>query len=229
MKNDLPSKIKRGKPTFIRIKANKKEMKYNNDNVRRQDRLLEEDRAYALLREGEYGVLSMTTPTGGVYGIPLNFVWDGQENIYIHCAPRGRKLDCIALYPEVSFCVIGNTHVVPEQFSTNYSSIVLTCRARTGLSPEERMHALRLLMEKYTPEHLAAGKNMRKVIPPHGNHPSTDKGAQRKMQTDTMKGKDAPSPFPIQKIYFSTLSALFPLAASGATGPIHRCLQRSSD
>ena len=54
--------------------------------------------------------------------------------------------------------MIGNTHVVPEQFSTNYSSIVLTCRARTGLSPEERMHALRLLMEKYTPEHLAAGE-----------------------------------------------------------------------
>ena len=158
MKNALPAKIKRGKPTFIRIKANKKKMKYNNGNVRRQDRLLEEDRAYALLREGEYGVLSMTTPTGGAYGIPLNFVWDGQENIYIHCAPRGRKLDCIALYPEVSFCVIGNTHVVPEQFSTNYSSIVLTCRARTSLSPEERMHALRLLMEKYTPEHLAAGE-----------------------------------------------------------------------
>ena len=144
MKNALPTKIKRGKSTFIRIKSNKKKMKYNNDNVRRQDRLLEEDRAYALLREGEYGVLSMTTPTGGAYGIPLNFVWD--------------RLDCIALYPEVSFCVIGNTHVVPEQFSTNYSSIVLTCRARTGLSPEERMHALRLLMEKYTPEHLAAGE-----------------------------------------------------------------------
>ena len=132
-------------------------MKYNNDNVRRQDRLLEEDRAYALLREGEYGVLSMTTPTGGAYGIPLNFVWDRQENIYIHCAPRGRKLDCIALYPEVSFCVIGNTHVVPEQFSTNYSSIVLTCRARTGLSPEERMHALRLHRNIWPP-----GKNMRK-------------------------------------------------------------------
>ena len=62
MKNALPAKIKRGKPTFIRIKANKKNMKYNNDNVRRQDRLLEEDRAYALLREGEYGVLSMTPP-----------------------------------------------------------------------------------------------------------------------------------------------------------------------
>ena len=53
MKNAFPAKIKRSKPTFIRIKANKKEMKYNNDNVRRQDRLLEEDRAYALLRNLE--------------------------------------------------------------------------------------------------------------------------------------------------------------------------------
>lgn len=76
---------------------------------------------------------------------------------YLRLQKRKEKRT-FALYPEVSFCVIGNTHVVPEQFSTNYSSIVLTCRARTGLSPEERMHALRLLMEKYTPEHLAAGE-----------------------------------------------------------------------
>jgi uncharacterized protein len=34
-------------------------MKYNNDNVRRQDRLLAEDEARELLRTGEYGVLSM--------------------------------------------------------------------------------------------------------------------------------------------------------------------------
>ena len=79
MKNDLPSKIKRGKPTFIRIKANKKKMKYNNDNVRRQDRLLEEDRAYALLCEGEYGVLSMTTPTGGAYGSRSNSFGTGKK------------------------------------------------------------------------------------------------------------------------------------------------------
>ena len=228
MKNALPAKIKRGKPTFIRIKANKKEMKYNNDNVRRQDRLLEEDRAYALLREGEYGVLSMTTPTGGAYGIPLNFVWDGQENIYIHCAPQGRKLDCIALYPEVSFCVIGNTHVVPEQFSTNYSSIVLTCRARSFAGRTDARPPV-ADGEIHTGTSGRRGKICGKVIPPHGNHPATDSGVQWKMQTDTIKGKDAPSPFPIQKIYSSTLPVLFPLAASGASEAIHRCLQRPSD
>ena len=71
------------------------------------------------------------------------------------------------------------------------------------------------------------GKICGKVIPPYGNHPATRGGVQWKMQTDTIKGKDAPSPFPIQKIYSSTLPALFPQAVSGATGPIHRCLQRS--
>ena len=32
-------------------------MKYVNDRIRRQDRLMDEERAIELLREGEYGVL----------------------------------------------------------------------------------------------------------------------------------------------------------------------------
>ena len=224
MKNALPAKIKRGKPTFIRIKANKKEMKYNNDNVRRQDRLLEEDRAYALLREGEYGVLSMTTPTGGAYGIPLNFVWDGQENIYIHCAPQGRKLDCIALYPDWEYPC--RTRTIFHKLFLHRFDMPGTDRSFDGRTDARPPVADG---EIHTGTSGRRGKICGKVIPPHGNHPATDKGVQRKMQTDTIKGKNAPSPFPIQKIYSSTLPALFPLAASGATGPIHRCLQRSSD
>lgn len=71
--------------------------------------------------------------------------------------PAGRKLRCIAACPDVSFCVVGATGVVPEKFTTNYSSVVLSCRAEVGLSADERMHALQLLLEKYCPEHLAVG------------------------------------------------------------------------
>lgn len=89
-------------------------MEYTNEAVRRQDRLLDNERAYALLKEGEYGVLSMTDEAGkAAYGIPINYVWDGKDAIYLHCAPQGRKLRCIAAHPEVSFCVVGATHVVP--------------------------------------------------------------------------------------------------------------------
>ena len=64
-------------------------MKYVNDTVRRQDRLMDEERALELLRESEYGVLSMQDVDGSGYGVPLNYVWDGDHSIYIHCAPEG--------------------------------------------------------------------------------------------------------------------------------------------
>lgn len=49
-------------------------MKYVNETVRRQDRLLNEERALQLIRDSEYGVLSMVDADGGAYGLPLNYV-----------------------------------------------------------------------------------------------------------------------------------------------------------
>lgn len=132
-------------------------MNYDNEQVRRQDRLLEEEKATALLRTGEYGVLSVQAEEGGAYGIPINYIWDGDSAVYIHCAPEGRKLRCIEFCDRVSFCIVGKTHVISRQFTTEYESIVLSCRARTGLSEEERMHALRLLIDKYSPDDKPVG------------------------------------------------------------------------
>ena len=61
-------------------------MIYDNSNVRRQNRLMPEDKAYQLLQEGEYGVMSMITPEGMPYGIPINYVWDGNDSLYSHNA-----------------------------------------------------------------------------------------------------------------------------------------------
>lgn len=132
-------------------------MNYTNEQVRRQDRLLEEEKAIALLRTGEYGVLSMQAEEGGAYGIPVNYVWDEESAIYIHCAAAGRKLRCIELCNHVSFCIVGGTHVISHQFTTEYESVVLSCQAHTGLSEEERMHALHLLLDKYSPEDKTVG------------------------------------------------------------------------
>lgn len=130
---------------------------YDNSAVRRQDRLLAEDEARVLLRTGEYGVLSMVSEQGTAYGIPLSYVWDGGTSIYIHCAPEGRKLRALEQCADVSFCVVGRTRVIPDKFTTAYESIVVSCRAVRGLEPDERMAALRLLLEKYSPEDLEIG------------------------------------------------------------------------
>ena len=107
-------------------------MPYDNSAVRRQDRLLDEARARELLAGGRFGVLSLVDGDGA-YGIPVNYVWDGDDSLYVHCAPDGRKLRCIDRRDRVSFCVVGATEVCPAQFTTAYESIQLDSRARRGL------------------------------------------------------------------------------------------------
>lgn len=132
-------------------------MKYNNTTIRRQDRLLTEAAARRLLKQGEYGYLSMLREDGIPYGLPISYVWNNEDIIYLHCAPEGTKLRCIAHQPAVSFCVVGRTNVIPRQFTTEYESIVLQCQASTGLDETERKEALRLLIEKYAPDDVALG------------------------------------------------------------------------
>lgn len=127
------------------------EMRSINDTVRRQDRLLDEARAIELLRESEFGVLSMVSEGGG-YGIPVNFVWDGKSSIFIHCAPEGRKLRALKDNPNVSLCVIGRVHLLPRNFTTEYESAIFFGKARVGLTDDEKMDALHLLIDKLSPE-----------------------------------------------------------------------------
>ena len=134
-------------------------MKYTNQEVRRQDRTLEEERAFKILENGEYGVLSMCSADGeGAYGIPLSYAWNHKESVYIHCAPNGRKLQCINACDKVSFCVVGRTNVIAEKFTTGYESIVMRCTAHHNLPEEERREALRIFVGKYCPEFAAMGE-----------------------------------------------------------------------
>lgn len=71
--------------------------------------------------------------------------------------PRGRKLRCVERSPRVTFCVVGRTRVCPERFTTAYESIVVECRAVRGLDEGERMQALGLLLEKYSPDDVEVG------------------------------------------------------------------------
>lgn len=126
-------------------------MIYDNSEVRRRDRLLEEEAARHLLEQGEYGILSLVDEYGEAYGVCTNYVWDGDHSLYTHCAPEGRKLRCIDAHPQVSFTVIGHTQVVPEHFTTEYQSIVLCGTARRALSDDEKKKGLMLIVKKFAP------------------------------------------------------------------------------
>lgn len=122
--------------------------------VRRQNRILEDqDRIIELLNNSEFGFLSLGTGENGYsYGIPISYAYDEPTNsLYFHCAPEGHKLDALAKNNKVSFCVVGVTKPIAEQFTTLYESVIAFGTADTQLNNEEKRKALRLLVKKYSP------------------------------------------------------------------------------
>ena len=53
---------------------------------------------------------------------------------------------------KVSFCVVGEDEVIPEAFSTAYTSVIVFGRAEIVADEKEKREALRLLAERFSPE-----------------------------------------------------------------------------
>jgi len=131
-------------------------MAEEKSTMRRADRALSEEEARAILEQGEYGILSMIDPDGVPYAVPVSYAYDG-KTIYIHGANKGRKVSSLKNDPQVSFCVVGKTEVLPDKFSTLYESAVVSGTAEecTG---EEKIDALMHIVRKYSPDFLDRGE-----------------------------------------------------------------------
>jgi uncharacterized protein len=137
--------------------------------MRRQDRKLEQEASIEILKKGEYGVLSTIGENGYPYGIPVNYVYI-DDSIYFHSALEGQKLDNIQYTNKVSFCVVGQTEVLAEQFSTAYESVVVFGKA-SEVQEEEKTKAFLALIDKYSAaftekgrEYIEKAAHMTKVI-----------------------------------------------------------------
>ena len=124
--------------------------------MRRKDKEIGKDEAIDLLTECEYGVLSTVGNDGQPYGVPLNYAV--KDNcIYFHSTLTGHKIDNIDNNPKVSFCAVGDTNVLPSEFSTEYVSAVVFGVA-SEVQGTERYNALVLLLEKYSPDFMEDGR-----------------------------------------------------------------------
>lgn len=93
--------------------------------MRRKDSGISEEAALALLKAGEYGVLSVITPEEEPYGIPLSYV-HREGSLYFHSARDGLKMDCFTVSNKASFAVVGKTMpVYAKNFTTYYESVIV--------------------------------------------------------------------------------------------------------
>jgi hypothetical protein len=123
--------------------------------IRRTDRAISSHEAQRILEKGEFGVLSTASPEGHPYGVPINYACHG-DVIYFHCAREGHKLENLTANNRVSFCVVGQTEVLPEQFATKYESVIVFGKA-SELADDEKHTGLMELVKKYSPGFMAEG------------------------------------------------------------------------
>jgi len=123
--------------------------------MRRKDRSVTQKAAKSILNIGEYGVLSTVSDKGEPYGVPLSYCVI-ENSIYFHSAVDGEKIEHIEKNNKVSFCVVGETNVLPSKFSTEYESVIIFGEV-DEVHDVAKQKALEELVHKYSPEFAEKG------------------------------------------------------------------------
>ncbi|MCI8756372.1 MAG: pyridoxamine 5'-phosphate oxidase family protein [Oscillospiraceae bacterium] len=151
--------------------------------MRRKKQALSQEACSVVLEKGTSGVLAVSGDNDYPYAVPLSYVYDG-EKIYFHCAKSGHKLDAIQKNQKVSFCVIDQDQIVPEEYTSYFRSVIAFGTIRILEDQQEKRNAIEKLAFKYAPEDHA--ENRQKAI---------DQGWERlcmlEMAVEHMTGKEA--------------------------------------
>ncbi len=123
--------------------------------MRRKEREMSEDFAWMVLNKCEFAMVATTDEDGAPYCVPVTIVCDG-EKIFFHCAREGRRTGNLRRDPRVCLTAVGDTHILSDEFSTEYESAVVRGRAEEVTGDEEKKRVLELLCRRHVPGHMEA-------------------------------------------------------------------------
>lgn len=141
--------------------------------MRRKDREMNREFGMDLIDRAKYGVLCTIDDEENLpYGVPLSIVRDG-DTLYFHSAMDGKKVRIFKNKPYVSVVFVGETKI-PENytkeeldemakdrskggtfaskvFTTEFESAMVIGQINLVENREEKIRAMKLICEKYTP------------------------------------------------------------------------------
>lgn len=103
-----------------------------------------------ILRNGKYCVMAVSGDDDYPYAVPVNYVYDG-TSVYIHSAVQGHKIDALRHNSRCSLCIVDKDDVIPEEFTSYFRSVIVFGKAHFMETTDEKIAALRLLGNKYSP------------------------------------------------------------------------------
>lgn len=103
-----------------------------------------------LMAEASYCTVALNSPLDYPYVVAVNHVMF-QGKLYFHCAQKGFKLDCLAHDNRVCLKAILQADIVPEEYTTDYKSIVAFGKGQLVEDPALKAVILEKLMARFSP------------------------------------------------------------------------------
>lgn len=128
--------------------------------MRKKSREMDSQWALEVMHKAPYITVSFVDADGVAYGLPLSLASSDGVNWYFHGALEGKKLDAIKVHSEV--CLSAVTRCTPTvgpkdgSFTVQFKSAIAFGRAEIVADDEEKIHGLRLICERFLPQHMAA-------------------------------------------------------------------------
>ena len=148
--------------------------------MRRKDRQMPEEFALGVIDKCSFAQVAMTDEKGKPYCVPLSVAGDG-GSIYFHSAFEGTKTDILKRNPKVYVSCVGDVTPAADRFTTEFESAAFSGTACEVTDIQEKIRALRLICEKYTPANM---KNFDDAIAK-----SLDRTAVWKIRIENLTGK----------------------------------------
>lgn len=126
--------------------------------MRRKKQMLSERECIEILEKGTAGVLALSGDDDYPYAVPISYVYYNSK-LFFHGAKSGHKIDAIKRCGKVSFCVIDQDHIVPEEYTTYFRSVIVFGEIHIMEDEKEMKDAIRRLAVKYHPNDMEANRN----------------------------------------------------------------------
>lgn len=121
--------------------------------MRRNDRAMSAEQAWAVVEKCDYAVVAMTVENGEPYCVPVNIARDG-ESVLFHGANEGRKPTAMAANPKVCVNCVCRAEVVQDRYTTLYESATLFGTVEEITESEEKTEALRKICLRHAPDRM---------------------------------------------------------------------------
>lgn len=123
--------------------------------MKRKNQALSPEDCAAILDAATSGVLALQSPDGYPYAVPMSFAYR-EGRLYFHGGRSGHRSQCVDHCHKACFTVVDRDRVLPEEYTTDYRSVMAFGTIRKSADDAERREAIRLIGRRYFPGDTAA-------------------------------------------------------------------------